>query len=392
MESLKEFVDQYNKTWDTFKSTNDSRLEKIEKKMGGLGQIDEKLDKIHADLDAKLKAYQDKLAEIEALQKAAPDPKKDAGSGDQKMKYFYEWCRKGDKASPDAIKGLTSTVDTEGGYLAPDEFNREIIKGLTVSSPIRSVSWVKQTSAKASKFPKRTAQFSATWVAEVGTRSETTGLAYGLEEIPNHELYAYVPLSQEELEDSAFNMEAELRSEFIEQFAVAEGTAFCTGSGSGRPQGLSIGITDTMKVTGSDTSTSLVTDTDLIAMYFKVKQGYARNGTFFANRNVLKRIRSLQYSTTGEYMMGPLTGGMAPTILGRPYFEAPDLDDDGTTDNLVAFFGDFKRGYAISDRIQIGVLRDPYSSATTGQVRFIARRRVGGQVVLEEALCKLVCG
>jgi HK97 family phage major capsid protein len=35
------------------------------------------------------------------------------------------------------------------------------------------------------------------------------------------------------------------------------------------------------------------------------------------------------------------------------------------------------------------VLRDPFTQATSGNVRFIARRRVGGQVVLAEAIRKL---
>ena len=49
-------------------------------------------------------------------------------------------------------------------------------------------------------------------------------------------------------------------------------------------------------------------------------------------------------------------------------------------------FGNFRRGYTILDRIQMSVLRDPFTQATSGNIRFIARRRVGGQVVLPEAI------
>jgi len=34
----------------------------------------------------------------------------------------------------------------------------------------------------------------------------------------------------------------------------------------------------------------------------------------------------------------------------------------------------------------LSVLRDPYSQASSGNVRYIARRRVGGEVVLAEAM------
>jgi Predicted phage phi-C31 gp36 major capsid-like protein len=49
-------------------------------------------------------------------------------------------------------------------------------------------------------------------------------------------------------------------------------------------------------------------------------------------------------------------------------------------------FGDFNRGYMVVDRVNLSVLRDPFTQATSGNIRYIARRRVGGQVVLAEAL------
>ena len=42
----------------------------------------------------------------------------------------------------------------------------------------------------------------------------------------------------------------------------------------------------------------------------------------------------------------------------------------------------------IVDRVNLAVLRDPFTQATTGNVRYIARRRVGGQVVQAEAIVK----
>ena len=40
----------------------------------------------------------------------------------------------------------------------------------------------------------------------------------------------------------------------------------------------------------------------------------------------------------------------------------------------------------IVDRVALAVLRDPFSQASSGNVRYIARRRVGGEVVLAEAM------
>ena len=63
----------------------------------------------------------------------------------------------------------------------------------------------------------------------------------------------------------------------------------------------------------------------------------------------------------------------------------PDIGD-GTKPII---FGDFRRGYLIVDRTQLSIMRDPFTQATSGNVRYIARRRVGGQVILPEALATI---
>jgi len=77
-------------------------------------------------------------------------------------------------------------------------------------------------------------------------------------------------------------------------------------------------------------------------------------------------------------------------ILGAPYTEVPDLPDEAAASTPIAF-GDWQRAYVLADRISMAVLRDPYSQASNGRVKFLARRRVGGQVVLAEALRLLKC-
>jgi HK97 family phage major capsid protein len=83
-----------------------------------------------------------------------------------------------------------------------------------------------------------------------------------------------------------------------------------------------------------------------------------------------------------------LQGGVTNTILGHPYVEATDMPNAAQDASMIAF-GDFRRGYMIVDRVALSVLRDPFTQATTGNVRYIARRRVGGQVILPEAIVKL---
>jgi HK97 family phage major capsid protein len=64
---------------------------------------------------------------------------------------------------------------------------------------------------------------------------------------------------------------------------------------------------------------------------------------------------------------------------------ATDMPDIGGSAKPIAF-GDFSRAYTIVDRVNLSVMRDPYSQATSGNIRYVARRRVGGTVVLPEAI------
>ena len=82
-----------------------------------------------------------------------------------------------------------------------------------------------------------------------------------------------------------------------------------------------------------------------------------------------------------------LENGVPNTILGYPYVEASDMPDIAGN-AFPVIFGDFNRAYLIVDRVALAVLRDPFTQATTGNVRYIARRRVGGQVIQPEAIVK----
>jgi HK97 family phage major capsid protein len=403
-DDIKVLGERWQKAFEVFKATNDAKLAEVEKKGAASADLTEKLVKLNEDLEKCEKEFNARLDQMEKSQKRLPE---DSGSPADEMAMkrkaaFNLFLRRGDvtlsseekKAltsySPSEQKALISSDDTGGGYLAPPEFDQSIIKTVTEFSPVRQVARVRSTSARASRHPKRTGQFAAAWVSEIGTRAETTGLKYGMEEIPNHEFYARVDVSVQDLEDAAFDLESELRQEFAEQFAVAEGTAFVKGSGVGKPEGILTCATIGYKPS-TGASYTIVAD-DLITVYYSLKSGYSAQAKWLVNRGQLAVIRALKATTTGEYLWQPgLSGGLPPTILGAQYLECPDLDIQvsGQSGKHVALFGDFRRGYVISDRVQIQVVRDPYTVAETGCVKFVARKRVGGQVVLPEAICRM---
>ena len=397
-EELKNAFEDFGKGFDEFKKTNDERLELLEKGEG-TAYVDEKLSKI----EEKLASVEDMSTKLNQAQETADNIKeqvdkletviKRPNSGldtkqiDETHKVFDSYIRKGKDALSDAEKkALTVSNDSTGGFLAPPEYVRELLKTVTEISPIRQIARIRSTGQRSIQVPKRTSTFAASWVSEVGTRSETTGYNVGLEEIPAHEYYAMVDISEQDLEDSVFDLEAEMQSEFATQFAKAEGAAFVSGSSVGQPEGILTNSSVGQAVSGNS---SALTSDGLITLVHSIKSDYTRNGTFIFNRSTLSAIRKLK-DTAGQYIFQPgmmLDGRMANTILGHPYVEATDMPDVASNAFPIAF-GDFNRGYMIVDRVSLSVLRDPFTQATTGNVRYIARSRVGGQVVQAEAIVK----
>ena len=375
--------------FEAFKEANDRRLDEIERKGAPDPLTEDKVERIGRRLD-----------DIETMQARAP-----RASGAEHDRGRVAWSQRDDGAAflhllrrgreqlePAEVKALVLSDDTLGGYLAPPEYVREIIKGVTEVSPLRSVARVRQTTQRHIQLPRRTGSFAAEWTAETGTRSETTGLTFGLEEIPTHEMYALVDVSFQMLEDAAFDIEAELTAEFADRFALAEGTAFVTGTGVGRPEGLLSNGDVAFTVSGSAATIADGTGqaNGLIDLYHDIPTAYAREGSWLLNRSTLGSVRRLK-DGSNNYVWQPGLGEARPnTILGAPYVEVPDMPDEAAGAFPIAF-GDVRRAYTIVDRVQMSVLRDPFSQQTAGKVRFHARRRVGGQVVLADAIRKLQC-
>jgi len=397
-EEVKTAVDAMATAFEEFKSANDQRLAEIEAKGSADPLTEEKLAKIEGDLDRfenvnqKLvqqqkhaEGFEAKLNEIETLLKR-PANMMEAKEVDLSLKAWDNFMRKGEShMDPMELKALTVGTAATAGNLAPAEYVEELLKVITEISPVRSVARIRQTSNKEIEVPSKTASFAAAWTAESGTRSETTGYTTSLNTIPTHEMYALVDISSQLLEDSVFDLEAEMNIEFAEQFAKAEGAAFIAGNGTNKPTGISNGNTVAHTATGA-ASAAISTD-NLMDLVHGLKTDYARNATFLLNRNTLGVIRKLK-DTAGQYIFQ--TGfsgqsGLPNTILGSPYLECPDVADAASGAKSV-YYGDFRRGYMIVDRVSLSVLRDPYSQASTGNVRYIARRRVGGEVVLAEAM------
>ena len=310
----------------------------------------------------------------------------------EETKAFENWLRGGDKAlSPEEFKVLRISDAPTGGYLATSEYVTEIIKTITEFSPMRSLAKIRQTSNKAVEIPKRTGQFSAYWITEAAEKEEATGLEYGLETITPHGMAALVRVTKENLEDSAFNLQAEITTEMGEQFAVLEGKGFIIGNGVGKPEGILTNATVKAAAVACK-ATGKVSPEDPINLIYALKEGYTRNAKFLMKRTTVRDFRNLRASAIsagdaeGVFLWAPsLEAGQPSTLAGYPIIECIDMPAVASGSYSIAF-GDFKQGYTIVDRIQIEIQRLVEKYAEYNQIGFIGRKRVDGQVTNPEAI------
>lgn len=386
-EQVKDSIDELGRTWKSFRDENDRLLAQ-----GKQTQV---------EWNEKMQTLNNRMDELDTKLNRRPAPGlSPQQEQDEKAKArkaaFLTFCRYGlegmsveEKSllAKDSLPGERKSLSSPQGveYLASPEVTNEIMKGVVEFSPIRSVARVRTTGSKSVKLRKRTGTFAASWIAKTGTRAETTGLKYGLEEVPTHELYALVDIPFEDLEDSDFNLEAELNLEASEQFGVAEGLSAVSGDATGEWEGLLTNSAMSFTVSGD---ASLITADGMIQLYVDVKDAYAKNGTWMLKRGTIGAVRKLK-GVSNEYLWQPgLAGALPSTILDRPYVEAVDMPAVASNAYPIVF-GDFRRGYTVIDRLQIAVIRDTYTQASSGAVRFHFRKRSGGQVVNAEALRKL---
>jgi HK97 family phage major capsid protein len=404
MEELKKLLEEQKRAFEEFKREND-------KGRGADQAVIAKLQAALDDSEKKLKAQQDEIErKVNRLTAGGAGGEDDGKKAAKESKAaLLNFCRKGiERMTPDEQKALVVSNDTTGGIFAPPDFLTDIIKAQVLWSPLREIVNVRSTSRSDVQIPKRTGTAAATWVGETETRVESQNPAWGRVDIPMNELYAEARVTFADLEDSVVDLEAILRDEFAEQFAVSEGKALVNGDGAKKP----LGFLDA-NAAGPSTPITYVPSTQaatiagaaagsagqgdpLVTLLHTLKTAYARNGTWVMNRKSVGAVRKLK-DTTGQYLWQPGVGQSgtlaqfaAPTILGAPYVEAPDMPDEGANAFPIAF-GDFRRAITLVDRISMSVTRDPFTVANVGQVKLSARRRLGAQVVLGEALLLLKC-
>lgn len=346
-----------------------------EKNQAKFRELNEKANKAE-ELEAKMNSLEADLKRgIGGEEKAAKT---------QELKAFETYLRKNSSLLGEELKYLRTDVDSQGGYLLPNELDSEIIKKIIEISNIRAVARIRPMSSKSLGMPTRSTIVSAGMVGE-GEQDTKSNSTYGLEKLYAKKAQVTVASTIEELEDTSFNIATLIMQDTGEEFAKLEGTQFTIGSGAGNNcEGF---MTNANIAEVNSGSAAALTFDSLITLTGELKTGY--NPIFGMNRKTLAIIRKLK-DGNGQYLWtaGNLSAGVPNQILGHNYIEIPDMADVGAG-LFPIIYGDFRRGYTIGDRKGLTMVRDEVTQKREGKVEFTFYKRFAGMVTLPEAFVKL---
>ena len=376
-DAAKAFLDSHRNDKGVLSAEDDATYSRMESEITDLGKEISRMERLEAMDKEMSRATSTPLT-------AKPEaPKAETKSGRASDAYkdaFWNHARKRD--SYEIRNALQVGTDTEGGYLVPDTFEKKLITSLEEENVIRKHAHVFATSSGSHKIPIVSTRGTAAWVDEEGQIPESDD-AFGQQLIGAHKISTLIKVSEELLNDSAFDLENYFATEFARRIGNAEEAAFLTGNGSGKPTGIlaDIGGAEIGVTAASETA---ITADEIIDLFYSLKSPYRKKAIWVLNDRTIKAIRKLKDSN-GQYLWQPaLHEGEYDTILGKRIYTSPFAPEIGAGAKTIAF-GDFSY-YWIGDRQGVAFKRLNERYAETGQVGFLASKRVDAKLVLPEAI------
>ena len=275
---------------------------------------------------------------------------------------------------------LQEGVDSEGGYLVPEELERKLVEKLNQENIFRKFAEIVKTSGER-KINIADTDPAASWIEEGGALvfSDSTFKQITLDA---HKLHVAIKVTEELLYDSVFPLEPYITRKFADAISNAEEDAFINGNGTGKPTGI---LHDTLGGNVAETldTTTLKAD-NIIDLIYDLKRPYRKKAVFLMNDKTIAAIRKLK-DNNGQFLWQPsLVQGEPDKILGYPVHTSQFFPELAVGKKFIAF-GDFSY-YKIGDRGTRSFSELKELFAGNGMIGFVAKERVDGKLVLNEAV------
>lgn len=383
MSKILEMRENRKKAWEAAKAFVETKRDKD-------GLLSEEDAKTYAEMEKKVQAYAAEIERMERMEameaemnrpvntpivtKPVSDkqmPEKKGRAADAYKAAMLDALRSGFKRVSNVLQ---EGVDTDGGYLVPEEYDNRLIDVLDEENIMRKLG-TRITTSGEHKINIAATKPAASWIEEGGA------LSFGdatFEQIlmDAHKLHVAIKVTEELLYDNAFGLENYIITQFGKALANAEEDAFLNGDGVGKPLGL-------FAASGggqiAETLTAAIKADDIINLVYALKRPYRKNASFIMNDKNIAAIRKLK-DNNGAYIWQPSAqAGEPDRLFGYPVHTSAYAPEDAIA------FGDYKY-YNIGDRGTRSFKQLTELFAGNGMIGYVAKERVDGKLILPEAV------
>ena len=376
-----------------------SAVEQYNKMAADVKALGEEIQRLEDQMEMDAKLAKATSAPVHTDPKIGQRKNTRATATEEYNKAFWDMMR--GNTSLEVRDALSVGVDQNGGFTVPDEFERQLVQALEENNIFRSLAKTIRTNSGTRTIPIATDSGSASWIEE-GAAIQESDMSFSQETLSAYKLGCMIKVSNELLNDSAFDIAAHIAHRFGVRFGNAEEDAFINGTGpSANPQttpSQPTGILTSLTPTAGNTTANAQTVhfDNIYKLYYSLKSPYRRNASFLCNETLLLQLMLIKDKNDNYIWKPGLEVGKPDTILGRPIYTSgymPAITGNATQDKnkKVLLFGDFSY-YWIADRQSRTLKRLNELYAVTDQVGFIGTQRVDGKLILPEAMQVMALG
>lgn len=375
-EAAKNFLDSKRGTDGLLSAEDTATYDKMEADVVALGKEIERLER-QANIDAELARPTSNPITNQPGADRGEEPK----TGRASEAYRVDMLKALRTNFRQVSNVLSEGIDTDGGYLVPEEYDRRLIEGLEEENIFRKLGTTITTSGER-KINIAGTKPAAAWIDE-GEELTWGDAKFSQINLDAHKLHVAVKVTEELLYDNAFGLENYLIRQFSKALGNAEEDAFFNGDGTGKPLGI-FAETGGADVGVTAASATAITADEIINLVYSLKRPYRKNAKFIMNDQTISLLRKLKDNNQAYLWQPSVQAGEPDRLFGYEVLTSPYVPTVEAGKPVIAF-GDFSY-YNIGDRGTRSFAELKELFAGNGMIGFVAKERVDGKLVLPEAI------
>ena len=354
------------------------KLTELEEKANKIAELEEKLNKSSEEMEKMAGALDDVMKKGMANPETVNKAQNEA---------FEKYLRTGDKS----IEGLEKAAIGTGQatVLIPTILSNEILKETKEVSNFLMNGKIYQGSGDYIKIPVRNDITPANQIVKEGQGNTQDGtLAYTHKELRAGYRQVRYPITDELVQDSAFDMVGELKEAISEEFGQTLSDLTVKGTYNASTEQFIEGFLTNTAITGAaitSATTKKVTADDLVKLETGMKASYRQGAAYFVSPKLYEEMK-LWKDADGRFLWANIIEGATMKFNGYPVYVEEFLEEIDTG-KYPAVFCDFKKGYAYY--LKKGFEQELHRNVNERTTEYYTRIRIGGGVIRPKAFSVL---